>query len=108
MYDYDLDGKQVILVLDPDVIDQLKHLGIPGSPVYGKVFKAVEAGLWMDNHYFPLCPIDQPKLVHPSGEAFCHAHIFIPAPAIISLAVFPNTIKEPDQAGLNRIGFKPL
>ena len=108
MYDYDLDGKQVILVIDKNTIEELKPLGIPGSPVYGRVFKAVDRGIWLENHAFPVCPVDQPKILKPNGEALCHAHVFIPADAIVSMAVFPSAVEElAEHPGLHHIGFQP-
>jgi hypothetical protein len=65
-----------------------------------------EGGVWMENHAFPLCPLDQPHLYDPKGTAFCHAHVFIPERAIISMAVFPNKVAEPEEGqGVSRIGF---
>ena len=108
MFDYDLAGKQVILVLDHKMLKALEPLGIPGSPLYGQVHKVDDNGLWMENHSFPVCPIDQPRVVGPEGNALCHAHVFIPSSAIVSLAAFPNTVAElEDHPELHKIGFTP-
>lgn len=108
MFDYELSGKQVILLLDQEFEKSLALLGIEGSPLYGKVFKAEEKGLWLDHPKFGLCPLDKPHLYDPAGEIFCHAHIFVPAQSILSVVAFPETVKELEEMpSLSRIGFNP-
>lgn len=108
MFDYALAGKQVILVLDEEIARKLRPIGVEGSPILGKVHSVESHGLWLDDPTFSVCPIDGPRLYDAKGESFCHAHIFIPADAIISAVAFPSgTVVPENQPGLHRIGFKP-
>ena len=107
MFNYNLKGKQVILVLEPKLLEALEPLGITGSPIYAKVHSMEKDGLWLDNPSFPLCPVGQPKLYTARGEAFCHAHIFIPQGAILSVAAFPHKVPGLEKTpGLKKIGFQ--
>lgn len=108
MFHYDLKDKQVILVLNDEIVKELQPLGVNGSPLVGKVHLVEDNGLWLDNPTFAACPIDTPKLFDPKGQSFCHAHVFIPANSIISLVAFPTPVKDlEDQPGLHKIGFQP-
>lgn len=109
MFDYDLKGKQVILVLDEEVAQRLKPLGIRGSPLLGTVHSVESHGLWLDNPAFSVCPIGTPKLHDAAGETFCHAQIFIPAGGIVSAVAFPTGTKIVEEPpGLHKIGFAPV
>lgn len=106
MFDYDLTGKQVILVLSDEVVSRLRPLGINGSPLLATVHKVESHGLWLDSPRFSVCPAGTGKLLDAKGEDFCHAHVFIPAGVIISAVAFPmGTAELPAQEGLHRIGF---
>lgn len=108
MFDYDLKDKQVILVLADEVVEKLRPLGVAGSPVLGTVHKVESHGLWLDSPQFSVCPVGASKLVDAKGDSFCHAHVFIPAGAIISAVAFPSGAAPiEDQPGLHRIGFTP-
>jgi len=108
MFEYNLKGKQVILSLDEEYVQHLKPYGIQGSPLLAKVHRMEEQGLWLESDSFKLCPQGVPKLFRPSGEAFCRAHIFVPAKAIVAAVAFPahaaHLHKDPN---LHRIGFRP-
>lgn len=107
MFNYDLKGKQVILVLTDGIVTALQPLGVNGSPLLGKVHLVEDHGLWLDSPTFAACPIDAPRRYDPNGQSFCHAHVFIPANAIISLVVFPSDVSHlEDQPGLYKIGFR--
>lgn len=103
MFSYDLSGKQALLVLTEAFVEQLKPIGVE-SPVVAKVHKVEDRGLWLDATRFPLCPIDAPRLYGPDGESFCHAHLFVPADAIVSVAAFPRDVPE---LSYSTIGFRP-
>jgi len=108
MFEYNLKGKHVILSLDQDYIPYLESYGISGSPLFAKVHRMEESGLWLESDSFNLCPQGIPKLFKPTGEAFCRAHIFIPAKSVVSVVAFPGDAshlqKEPS---LHQIGFRP-
>ena len=108
MFDYNLKGKEVVISLDEEFLPYLKPYGIMGSPLYAKVFKMEEGGLWLETTSFSLCPRGVPKLYKPSGGQFCRAHIFVPSKAVVSVVTFPGK-NNPLQAdpNLKRIGFKP-
>lgn len=105
-FEYQLEGKQVVLVLDRIIARALKPLGVSGTPLYGKVHKVEEHGVWLDNPGFAVCPPN--KIVYPEETAnFCHAHVFIPADAILALATFPGAVAElEDDPSFHRIGFE--
>lgn len=108
MFDYDLTGKQVILALDETFLPHCAALGVRGSPVTARVFKVEDSGLWLENPAFPLCPTGSKKLYDPSGEAMCLAHLFVPARAIVTVAAFPEDVRNlEDNPDLHRIGFRP-
>ena len=108
MFEYDLTGKEVILSLDPDFLPHLKFGGIAGTPLFALVHKMEESGLWLDAKRFPLCPVGIPKLYSATGDEFCHAHIFVPARAVISVVTFPAGVAGlAEDPNLNQIGFKP-
>lgn len=107
MFTYELVGKEVVLILRKEMLPDLRPLGITGSPLYAQVHAAEERGLWLDNPSFPLCPLDQPRLHDARGRTFCHAHVFLPAEAIVALAVFPQRVGDPgEESGMHRIGFR--
>lgn len=108
MFDYDLKDKQVILVLADEVLARLRPLGIGGSPLLATVHKVEGHGLWLDSPRFSVCPAGSKKLLDAKGEDFCHAHVFIPAGAIVSAVAFPaGTADLGEKEGLHRIGFAP-
>lgn len=108
MFDYELKGKQVILILADEVLQRLRPLGVAGSPLLATVHKVESHGLWLDSPRFSVCPVGAGKLVDAKGEKFCHAHVFIPAGAIISAVAFPEGAEEiVAQPGLHGIGFAP-
>ena len=104
-FDYQLEGKQVVLVLDRVIAKSLRPLGVSGTPLYGKIYKVEEHGVWLDNPGFAVCP--PTKIVYPEDSAnFCHAHVFIPADAIVALATFPGRVEElEDDPSFHKIGF---
>ncbi|MBI4375410.1 MAG: hypothetical protein HY549_03075 [Elusimicrobia bacterium] len=106
MFNYELKGKLVILVLAHDLVEKLAPLGIEGSPLLGRVHAMEDHGMWLDDPTFGVCPVGSRPLYGKDGEKFCHAHVFIPASGIISLVSFPNESEIPAQSGLYRIGFK--
>jgi hypothetical protein len=103
MFSYNLTGKQVLIVLSDALLESLKPIGV-SSPLLARVFQMEERGIWLDAPRFPVCPIDGPHLYGPGGDAFCHAHVFIPSDGIVSVAVFPRDVAE---LGYGGIGFKP-
>ncbi|MBI2070169.1 MAG: hypothetical protein HYT79_06160 [Elusimicrobia bacterium] len=106
MFEYDLADKQVLLVLNPELLEILKGVGITGSPLFGKVHKMEQNGLWLDSAQFPLCPINIKRIYDARGVVRCHAHVFIPAVAIVSVATFPDSpIEPPEDSGFSQIGF---
>lgn len=109
MFDYDLKGKHVVLVLDKEILPYLKHCGIHGSPLFAKVQSMDPNGLWLETDSFTLCPIKIPKKKdHSSGEYYCRAHVFIPAKGIVSCVAFPDDPSgmEIDESAYTRIGFQ--
>lgn len=108
MFGYELKGKQVILVLDPAFVKQVKPLGITGSPVVARVFKTDDDGVWLDNPSFAVCPVGVPKLYDARGEVQCHAHVFVPERAILSVAAFPTEVPRLEEdPSFKPIGFQP-
>ncbi|MFH2202806.1 MAG: hypothetical protein ABIJ96_06815 [Elusimicrobiota bacterium] len=108
MFDYKLKGKQVILQLDPEFLPHLKYCGIEGSPLFAKVYKMEQDGLWLETNSFRVCPTPIIKLSGPKGEQFCRAHIYIPRQAIISVVAFPAvTANLENDPKLHQIGFRP-
>jgi hypothetical protein len=108
MLDYKLKGKQVILQLDPDFLPHLSFAGIDGSPLFAKVHRQEEEGLWLETTSFKYCPTGVPRLFRPSGEAVCRAHIFIPFKAILSVVAFPaGSGRMEGVENLHQIGFRP-
>lgn len=108
MFDYELKDKQVLLILNERAVADLEPFGITGSPIYAKVHSVEQNGLWLDNPSFPLCPIDKPHLYDARGNAFCHAHVFVPAAAVVSLAALTEPVDFGAMEGLNRIGFRTV
>ena len=104
MFDYDIAGKQVVLVLDETAANRLKTLGIEGTPLFGTVLRADRKGIWLDNPAFPLCPLDKPRAKRVKGDT-CRAHIFIPEDAVVSIAVFPKQVRTPERPEIRTIGF---
>jgi hypothetical protein len=108
MLDYDLTGKQVVLALEEEFLPHFKALGVRGSPLVARVLKAEESGLWLENPAFSVCPVGAKKIYDSQGEALCLAHVFIPARAVVTLAVFPHDVQNlEDNPELHQIGFKP-
>jgi len=108
MFDYELKGKQVILVLADALVERLRPLGVGGSPLFGSVFSTERGGLWLDAPTFGVCPKDRPKVLDAQGQSVCHAHIFIPAEGIISAVAFPSGASAvAEDPSLHRIGFVP-
>lgn len=108
MLSYDLSGKQVILVLEKAFVDRLAPLGVGGSPLLGQVYSVEEEGLWLDATRFPLCPVGAPRLYDAKGVSFCHAHVFIPRQAVVSVVAFPQAVGELQESeDWHRIGFQP-
>lgn len=107
MFNYNLAGKQVILVLEEDFVEKMKFAGIEGSPVVARVHKMEDGGLWLKSETFPACPTGVPQLYKAAGEKWCRAHIFIPAGAIDSVVVFPAAVADIEKdPNLFSIGFK--
>ena len=109
MFRYELKDKFVILAIAQDFLPNVKPFGIDGSPVFAKVFDQEEGGLWLETHSFTLCPLGVPKVYDASGTALCHAHIYIPDAAILSVVVFPGgpSAEVANDPSLNKIGFHP-
>lgn len=108
MFDYELAGKQVILVLGDALVERLRPLGVGGSPLLGSVHSVERSGLWLDAPAFGVCPANGPKVLDTKGRSVCHAHIFIPAEGIVSAVAFPNGADALAQdPALHRIGFAP-
>ena len=108
MFEYDLTGKQVVLVLDEEVLPALKSLGVLGSPLLGRVHRMEESGIWLENPSFSICPVGTRKLYAPTGEAMCLAHVFIHSRSIVSMAVFPSEVEALEKdPNLHKIGFTP-
>lgn len=109
MFSYDLKEKFVILALAADFLPSVKAFGILGSPLFAKVHSQESDGLWLETHSFSLCPVGVPKVYEASGKAICHAHIYIPDAAIVSLAVFPTNPGDEiaDDPSIHKIGFQP-
>lgn len=106
MFDYDLLGKQVILILSDGLVERLRPLGVGGSPLLGTVHSAERGGLWLDAPAFGVCPTNGPKVLDAKGQTVCHAHIFIPAEGIVSAVAFPGgAAAVADDPALHRIGF---
>lgn len=107
MFQYDLAGRQVVLVLDAEVLPALAPLGISASPTVATVHSMEPEGLWLENPRFGLCPPGMPRLHAPGQEEpFCHAHVFVPRSAIVSVAVFPGGPQDlEERPDLQRIGF---
>src|SRR3989338_2975552 len=107
MFEYDLKGKQVILVLDPELLPTLEACGIQGSPLAARVHTMEEAGLWLENPHFTVCPVGAKKIYGPGGETLCMVHVFIPARAIVSVVVFPSEVGDLEKdPSFHKIGFK--
>lgn len=102
--DYPLEGRHALLVVDKDYLKLLAPMGITSSPVYAKVHKADDGGLWLEHPRFPLCPPDRPRLYTADGEAFCAAHVFVPYEGVVSVAVFQQHV--PELADSTQIGFR--
>ncbi|MBI5594671.1 MAG: hypothetical protein HY928_01130 [Elusimicrobia bacterium] len=108
MFDYELKGRQVILVLADALVERLRPLGVGGSPLLGAVHGVERSGLWLDAPAFGVCPADGPKVLDSRGQAVCHAHLFIPAEGIVSAVAFPDgSGPAPDDPNLHRIGSAP-
>ncbi|MDE2293648.1 MAG: hypothetical protein KGL53_16320 [Elusimicrobia bacterium] len=106
MFDYELKGKQVILLLADEVVTRLRPFGIDGSPLFGLVHSVERHGLWLDAPAFSVCPVDG-KAPRPAAKgASCHAHVFIPGEAIVSAVAFPSGGEAlADEGSLHHIGF---
>ena len=101
-----LKGKHVILSIDEDALPYLKPLGIEGSPVFAKVYKQEENGVWLETKRFKTCPPTIPKLYDATGDAFCRAHIFVPSKAIVAIVAFPGDASHLESdPNLHPIGF---
>ena len=98
MYEYNLNGKNVLLSLDKSLMKYVKNYGIKGSPLFAHVYKMESDGLWLETQDFKLKPKASPR----------KAHIFIPAKAIISAVVFPSDSPSlENEADIHQIGFRP-
>ena len=69
MFDYDLLGKQVILILSDGLVERLRPLGVGGSPLLGTVHSAERGGLWLDAPAFE----DTVRLGRGPGDGAAHA-----------------------------------
>jgi len=108
MFEYELAGKQVILILYPEILSCLDACGIFGSPLVARVNKMEEAGLWLENPSFRVCPAGSNHIYDAKGQAMCMAHVFVPAKAILSVVVFPSDVKDLEEdPNYHRIGFRP-
>lgn len=107
MFQYELEGKKVILALAPEFIPSVAAFGIQGTPVYATVHSQESGGLWIETHSFALCPVGIPKVYDARGTARCRAHIFIPNDAVQSVVVFPGAPAEgiEDDPNVHKIGF---
>ncbi len=107
MFEYKLKGKHVILQIDPEFLPHLAYAGIEGSPLFAKVFKMEEEGIWLETKEFNACPVPVIKLYGPKGRAFCRAHIYIPRQAILSIVAFPSNVPRlENDPKMYRIGFR--
>jgi hypothetical protein len=107
MFDYKLKGKHIIIQFDPQFLPHLKYAGIDGTPLYAKVFRQEESGLWLDTQSFPFCPRPSVKPRVVDGEEFCHAHIFVPKEFVLSVVVFPSEMPKIERdPQVHTIGFK--
>ena len=106
MFEYDLTEKQVVLVLNQELLASLAVFGIHGSPLLARVHKMEESGLWLENPAFPVCAPGAKRIYGPEGEPHCTAYIFVPAQAIFSVAVFPAEVKDiENNPNFHKIGF---
>lgn len=109
MFQYELEGKKVILALTPEFIPSVASFGIQGTPLYATVHAQEPGGLWIETQSFVLCPVGVPKVYDARGTARCRAHIFIPASAVVSLVVFPGAPADglEEDPAVHKIGFNP-
>ncbi|PCI36294.1 MAG: hypothetical protein COB53_10085 [Elusimicrobia bacterium] len=108
MFDYNLDGKHVLLSLDKEFLKYVKHYGIKGSPLFALVHKTESDGMWLETQNFKLAPKGIPQKINKDGKTQLKAHIFVPSKAIISTVVFPSdTPQLDDDPELYHIGFRP-